>query len=185
MRYPANYLHLLPVLMFLMAGPAQAVDFWTWINFDRMKGVEPVADTAYQEECSACHFAYQPGLLPSSAWRVLLSGAGLADHFGENAELDELVRQRLEDYAVAHAAETSLYKRSRKIISSIGAAPSPLQITLVPYIKRKHQELPARYIRDNAEVNSLSNCNSCHTQAAEGVYDDDTVEIPGYGRWND
>ncbi|MBT6616074.1 MAG: cytochrome C, partial [Deltaproteobacteria bacterium] len=31
----------------------------------------------------------------------------------------------------------------------------------------------------------LSNCTSCHKEAEKGIFDDDTVLIPGYGRWDD
>jgi len=56
----------------------------------------------------------------------------------------------------------------------------------VPYIKRKHSEIPKRLIQDNKKVRSLSNCLNCHTQAKEkGVFDDDTVFIAGHGEWDD
>jgi len=45
-----------------------------------------ISDPAYTENCVACHFAYQPGLLPSGSWEKILEG--LSDHFGESIELD-------------------------------------------------------------------------------------------------
>ena len=36
-----------------------------WVTFSHAQRVVPVpALTAYQQECSVCHFAYPPGLLP-------------------------------------------------------------------------------------------------------------------------
>jgi hypothetical protein len=62
-----------------------------------------------------------------------------------------------------------------------GAA--PLRITEVPYIRRKHHEIPERLIKANDKVKSLSYCDACHQQADKGSYDDDTVSIPGHGNW--
>ncbi len=150
--------------------------------FARHKEVEPVRSALYQENCGECHFAYQPGLLPARSWRALLAPDALADHFGENAELDETDRQAILDFLVAHAADDSRYKRSIKIRRSIPAGETPLRITDVPYIRHKHREIPAAAIRGNDKVRTLSNCDACHRQAAQGIYDDDTVLIPGQKR---
>ena len=48
-----------------------------------------------------------------------------------------------------------------------------------------HDEIPPRMVKDNPEVGSFSQCNSCHRGAAEGVYNEHQVSIPGYGRWED
>jgi len=42
--------------------------------------LNPVNNDTYKEVCGACHFAYQPELLPSGSWEKIL--AGLPDHFG-------------------------------------------------------------------------------------------------------
>jgi len=57
-------------------------------SFDhhRRKEMNPVNNPTYKEECDACHFAYQPELLPSGSWEKILSG--LDDHFGEVIELN-------------------------------------------------------------------------------------------------
>jgi len=47
----------------------------------RKRYLTPVNKPIYKEECGACHFAYQPELLPSGSWEKIL--AGLEDHFGE------------------------------------------------------------------------------------------------------
>lgn len=150
--------------------------------FARHKEVEPVRSALYEENCGECHFAYQPGLLPARSWRALLAPDALADHFGENAELDEADRQAILDFLVAHAADQSRYKRSIKIRRSIPQGQTPLRITEVPYIRRKHSEIPDALISGNDQVGSLSNCDACHRRAAQAVYDDDTVLIPGQKR---
>jgi len=60
-----------------------------------------------------------------------------------------------------------------------------LRITEVRYIKRKHHEIPDKMIKGNKDVKSLSYCDACHTQAAKGVFDEDTVKIPNYPDWED
>jgi len=40
-------------------------------------------------------------------------------------------------------------------------------------------------VKGNKDVKSLSHCNKCHTKAAEGNYDNDTVSIPNYPDWKD
>ena len=177
---------LLGVLMTLpLMGSAAEGSIWDWLSFDRLKGVSPVVNAEYEEECGACHFAYQPGLLPSRSWRELFTAEALADHFGENAELDEELRQQLEKYAIEHAADDSIYKRSRKNIASLTQEVTPLRITEVRYIRRKHAEIPKQLISWNPQVKTLINCDACHTKAAEGIFDDDTVFIKGHGPWDD
>ncbi len=155
-----------------------------WLSPKRLNEVEPVTTARYAQECGACHFAYQPGLLTARSWQKLLAAPALADHFGDNAELDEVVRQEIENYAVANAADRSNYKRSRKIAAATPADAAPLRITENSYLKRKHEALPSELVTGNPQVKSLSNCNACHTRAAAGIYDDDTVFIKGHGRWH-
>lgn len=163
-----------------------AEDFMGWLlNFERTKGVKPVIDKQYQDECGECHFAYQPGLLPAKSWETLLNAEALRKHFGVNAELDDDTLKIVRDYAVENAADKSWYKRSRKIAVATEEGPVPLRITELRYISRKHHDIPAKMIKGNTGVKSLSFCDKCHTQAAKGVYDTDTVVIPNYPDWDD
>lgn len=185
MKFRTTRTLVLTSLLVLPLSTMADDSFWSWFSLKRLKGVAPVSSQPYQDECSACHFAYQPGLLPRRSWQRMFRPEALADHFGENTELDEGLRQALEQYALANAADDSKYKRSRKIMGSLAADAAPLRITEVDFIKLKHSEIPDKLITANPKVGSLSNCNSCHTKAAEGIYDDDTVFIQGYGRWED
>jgi hypothetical protein len=156
-----------------------------WLmSFERMKGVKPVTDMKYAKECGECHFAYQPGLLPAKSWDKLLNAQALKNHFGDNAEMDAATLEAVHDYAVNNAAETSWYKRARKIAVSTASGPAPLRITETRYIARVHEDIPAKMIKGNKDVKSLSMCNACHTQAAKGVFDSDTVNIPNFPDWD-
>jgi nitrate reductase cytochrome c-type subunit len=160
-------------------------DFLSWLfDFQRTKGVKPVSDKQYQEECGACHFAYQPGLLPAKSWEALLNEKALRNHFGANAELDKDALKDIRDYAIRNSAGNSWYKQSRKIAVATENGPTPLRITDLHYISRKHHEIPEKMILGNKDVKSLSFCDKCHTQAAKGVYDADTVNIPHYPNWD-
>lgn len=173
---------LLVFSLLILVSEATAFEFSRPLSH---KGVAPVKMALYQESCGECHFAYQPGLLPSRSWKKMMLPASLEDHFGENAELPEKDRLAIEKFLLENAAEHSLYKRSIKIVRSLKDDQTPLKISEVPYIKRKHSEIPARMITGNKDVRLLSNCNACHTKAVEGSYDDESVYIPNFGYWDD
>lgn len=164
----------------LGSSMASADDDWGWSR--RGPDVAPVKNELYKSECGTCHFAYQPGLLPAQSWQKLMGS--LSDHFGENAELDSDTQSKLTAYLVKGAAENSETRRSAKILRSLGAD-APLRITDVPYIRYKHNEIPARLISGNPGVRSLSNCAACHTQADKGSFSEREIRIPGVGRWED
>jgi diheme cytochrome c len=173
------------VLAAALAAPVLADEsIWKWaVSLERSKEVRPVSLPRYAEECGSCHYAYPPGLLPEASWRSLLAPQALPDHFGENIEMKEAVRTELLDYAVRNAADHSPAKRSRRIVASLGERPAPLRITEISYIRRKHQRIPETQVKGNPKVNSLAMCDACHTQAGTGNLDDDSVVIPGQGRW--
>lgn len=175
---------LLFVLMIAPVTSAMASDFLGFIP--RHKGVDPVVNERYSESCGECHFAYQPGLLPSRSWKKLMAPESLEDHFGENAELPEKERLAVLKFLTDNAAETTWhYKRSIKINRSIPENETPIRIIDVPYIKKKHIDIPRKMVQDNSKVRGLSYCNRCHTAADKGVFDSDTVDIPNFRNWDD
>ena len=134
----------------------------------------PVNNETFKQECGACHFAYQPGLLPAGSWQKILSN--LPSHFGEEVSLGHEQKERLSTYLQANAAENSSAKRARKILKSLRGQ-TPLRITETPYIVEKHHKLdPSVFARPS--VGSRSQCNACHPKAEQGNYDDDFVNIP-------
>ncbi len=135
----------------------------------------------YREECGSCHLAYPPQLLPPASWTRIMNG--LEDHFGENAELDAESRQQIEHYL--QLLSTPRRGEYRQILRNMDPRSAPLRITEMAYFKRKHREIPRRYIAGNDKVRSLSQCDACHQDAARGYFDEDRVIIPGVGRWDD
>jgi hypothetical protein len=140
----------------------------------REKHLKPVTNDAYKETCGACHFAYQPGLLPSASWNKVLGN--LHDHFGHAVEIDEKSRESIGKYLVDNAAEHSSAKPSVRIMKCLRGR-YPDRITQVPYILRTHSAIPSEVFARKA-VGSLSNCSACHKAAAQGVYEDGDVAIP-------
>ena len=134
----------------------------------------PVNNTTYQEACGACHFPYQPELLPSASWEKVLGR--LDKHFGEAIELDPESFKIITEYMKSNGAEHSSAKRAVKIMRSLGNQ-TPLRITDIPYIRQKHHEVSAN-ILERESIGSLSNCLACHKTAEKGIYEDDYVEIP-------
>lgn len=138
------------------------------------KNLKPVTNAAYTDSCGACHFAYQPELLPAASWKKILEGTD--DHFGETVDLDEDVRLEISEYLASNAAETSSAKIAGKIMGCLGGT-TPLRITDIPCFRKEHHEITPQTIQRKA-VGSLSNCIACHRTAESGVYDDDSVSIP-------
>lgn len=155
------------------------------LNFNRAKEIRPVFNKTYQAECGDCHFAYQPGLLPAKSWEKLLTAEALPKHFGVNAEIEADKLKEIREYAIDNAADKSYYKRSRKIANGTANGDAPLRIIELRYIERTHKHIPEKMVKGNPGVKSLSFCDKCHTQAAQGVFDNDTVSIPNFPNYDD
>jgi len=138
------------------------------------RNLTPVNNPTYKDNCGACHFAYQPELLPSGSWDKIV--AGLEDHFGEAIEIDSESKKTIAEYLNANAAEHSSAKRAIKIMKSLGNQ-TPLRITQIPYIQRKHRKIQSDVFKRKS-IGSLSNCLACHRTAENGIYEDDDVVIP-------
>jgi len=135
----------------------------------------PIAkDSVYNQECGSCHFLYFPGLLPESSWVKLLDQK---DHFGEELGLEENVKSEILVYLKANSADKNRGNEwSSKIMRSLGTL-TPVRITEVPYITRKHAKIK-RDVFDRPAVKTLSNCGACHRTGAKGDFEEDNVKIP-------
>jgi hypothetical protein len=133
---------------------------------NRGKPLQPKqSNTLFQQECSSCHLAYAPGLLPAASWRKMM--AGLDKHFGSDASLDARDNKEITDFLVKHSS------------NRWSAATAPLRITESAWFKRKHDahEIdPA--VWNNPQVKSPANCAACHPQAERGNFNDDDIKIP-------
>jgi len=158
----------------LLSGFILAVACADEDEYDSGKGFGIVDNLTYKEQCGACHFAYQPALLPSGSWLKILSG--LEDHNGEEVVVGEENKKTISKYLEENSAEYSSTKRARKIIQSLDGQ-TPNRITEVPYLRRKHHEIKEDVFKRES-IGSRSNCTACHSTAERGVYEDDYVHIP-------
>lgn len=133
---------------------------------DRGKPLQPAQLNAkWQKECSSCHIAYAPGLLPAESWRKVMGG--LDKHFGTDASLAAQENQEITDFLVKNASNRWTAKTA------------PLQISETAWFKRKHDssEVPPAAWK-NPLVKSPANCQACHTQAERGDFSERNIKIP-------
>jgi hypothetical protein len=131
---------------------------------DRGRPVMPAQMHAkWQTECSSCHVAYPPGLLPAASWTKIMSG--LDKHFGTDASLAPQDTQEITDYLTKHAS------------NRWNSSAAPLRITESQWWRSKHDEVRAA-VWSRASVKSRSNCSACHQGADKGDFDEDRVHIP-------
>jgi len=143
----------------------------------------PVTNERYRTECGGCHFAFQPGLLSAANWGRVMNT--LDQHFGDDASLDAAVKDELLAYLEVNAADRSNSKRSRSFAQGKITGDGPPRITQSTYFKRKHDEVPVKYVKDNPQVKSFSACAACHPAADKGDFNEHQVNIPGVGRFED
>ena len=145
--------------------------------------VAPVDNQLYIKECGSCHFAYQPGLLPSSSWNKIMSNLG--NHYNNDASISATNLQTLTKYLNDNSAEKNMeYKRSNRIVSSLASGQIPDSISTTPYIIKKHSEIRKNLITQ-PEVKGLFNCIACHKTADKGNYGERDINIPHFGKWED
>src|SRR4030065_754282 len=65
--------------------------------------LKTLENALYKEECSSCHFLYQPWLLPSRSWQAIMDGS--QKHFVENLALDAETSKELLAYLTANSSE--------------------------------------------------------------------------------
>lgn len=121
-----------------------------------------VTDETTKAECSACHIAYPPRLLPAASWEALMGG--LKTHFAEDATLDEATAAHIRDYLVANAGKDDP--------NAVDAEGKPLlRISERQWFKHEHSDevSPAAL----KKAGSWANCVACHTGAEKGQFEDE------------
>jgi len=143
-------------------------------NNKTAKNTPKVNNATYQKNCSTCHFAYQPGLLPAGAWKSLLEKPDA--HAGGPFSFNDKTRNEIKNYLIINSAENSGWEKSGKILSST-INETPVRISEISYIKRKHWGV-RNSIFQRSSIGSRGNCIACHKSAESGLYDEDDVVIP-------
>jgi hypothetical protein len=137
---------------------------------------DAAARALYRKECGACHLDFPPGLLSAASHRRIL--AGLERHFGQDADLEPAVRDRLETWLVANAADAgSGRRRSRETRASASPGDAPLRFTEGAWFRREHRKVGPDVLA-RPSVRTFVNCGACHSGASAWDFDDDRVTIP-------
>lgn len=129
--------------------------------------VPAINHAATLKECGECHLAFPPQMLPARSWDKLMGD--LANHFGENATLDQALRDDIAAYLAQHAADAPGTKGAARFIKGLAADAAPLRITETPYWKREHDEIAEARYKD-PKVKSRANCIACHRTADKGEF---------------
>jgi hypothetical protein len=165
------------VLLLLLTGSVEAAHGYYDQKAYKNGGFAPATDAKYQSECGACHFVYQPGLLPARSWDALLKKS---DHFGESLSLDPATLQHIRDYLTANAGDRSDYTGPKQFFHRLSDESTPVRITSLPMFKTYHWSVvmkmgwatgynSVRELSPQAQKGVL-NCDSCHEKAATGSY---------------
>lgn len=133
---------------------------------NRGKPLQPAKTNAkFQQECSSCHIAYSPGLLPAESWRKVMNG--LDKHFDTDASVDAQDKQEITDFLVKNSS------------NRWSAPTAPLRITESAWFKRKHDAHEVSpSVWKNPQVKSPANCGACHTQAERGSFNERDIKMP-------
>lgn len=133
---------------------------------DRGKPVQPAQINAkFQQECSTCHIAYAPGLLPAESWRKVMTGLG--KHFGSDASLTDQENREITTFLVSNAS------------NRWSASTAPLRISETAWFKRKHDDREiSPTVWKNPKVKSPANCAACHPQADRGDFSERNIKLP-------
>lgn len=133
---------------------------------DRGREMPQNVPKSYSQECTACHLAYPPGLLPAASWQHIMKG--LDHHYGTDASLEPAQVLEIGRWLDAHAGT---YKRVREM-------PPEDRITRSAWFERKHRKVDLA-VWKLPSVNSAAHCAACHTGAEQGRFDDDGLRMPG------
>lgn len=128
----------------------------------------------YTQECSSCHFLYQPGFLPARSWIAIVDGSD--KHFGEDLAIVDADRKKVIDFLTANSAERSDFRWSAKILKQVGSE-TPERITELAYIKKEHRKIKPDVFK-RPSIGTHSNCGACHPKGAQGDFEEDSVVIP-------
>ncbi len=119
----------------------------------------------YQQECSSCHVAFPPTLMPAASWNRIMNT--LPKHFGTDASLDAATLKELSGWVTAHAGT---YKR-------VSEEPPQDRISRTAWFVRKHNEVSSATWKIPA-VKSAANCGACHTTADKGDFNERNIRTP-------
>jgi hypothetical protein len=134
---------------------------------DRQIVFPPVLDAKTRGYCGTCHMAFQPSMLPTGSWQLMMQN--LDNHFDENIKLAPDVIRHITDYHVSNAGNQKTAGKAGQIaLQGLRPDARPQRITDTPYFKNEHNFLENTILED--WVGSAANCPVCHVGAWIGDY---------------
>jgi len=165
-----------PLMVALLFGILMAGLVWAgiWFSSKPPFGV-PVGppNAIYADECSACHIAYPPSLLPAKNWGTLMSQ--LDDHFGEDASLNQAAVDEITTWLFANAAD-SVDTKPAHVFSRTNPT-YPVAITETPFWKNTHRTIPDDVFA-RPPIYDNGNCIACHSDAESAAFYPANISIP-------
>lgn len=137
---------------------------FAWADGDQRGRAVPLIPQ-YRDECTACHVAYAPRLLPAESWRRIIGD--LSRHYGADASLDTATTNLLSRWLEANAGA------GRKMREP----PPEDRITRSAWFVHEHAGISDRTWRTAAQGRP-ANCAACHTLAEQGDFRERNIRIP-------
>ena len=131
---------------------------------------EPIPTfTPYTQQCTVCHNAYPPGMLPATAWQQLMED--MPAHFGGSVMVNVDTQKEISDW---------LQQNAGTFAPAATQDPPQHRITQSDWwqnIHRNSKKIPAASWKKPMRV-SAANCSACHAQAAAGEFNSKTAKVP-------
>jgi cytochrome b len=124
------------------------------------------------KECSGCHLAYAPALLPMRSWQRTIDEQDR--HFGEDLGLSPAIADRL--LAQARGSPIPSW-HAWKLANSVPATQTPLEISTTPHFRAAHAVLPDNAFRAPVSAGKHQ-CEACHLDAGSGIFHPRMIRMP-------
>jgi hypothetical protein len=126
------------------------------------------AFTPYTQQCTVCHFAYPPGMLPATSWKKLMDS--MPQHFTAQVMMNIDTQEEIAKWLQANAATFAL----------VAEEPPQHRITQSAWwikIHMSNPKVPAA-VWKKPSVSKGAACVSCHQAAAKGEFSARSVQVP-------
>lgn len=130
-------------------------------NADSLSSATPPLPL-YVQECGACHLAFPARALPAASWSRIMQGLG--EHYGTDASVDAVTQRKISVWLTGNS-------------SNRRPPPPEDRITRSSWFIHEHDGIAAQVWKRPA-IKSTSNCAACHTDAAQGNFEESSVRIP-------
>ncbi|MCB1888777.1 MAG: hypothetical protein KDH20_14310 [Rhodocyclaceae bacterium] len=146
------------------------------IGEDAPAHVSSRSEGVWRVRCGGCHLAFDPALLPGTAWRTLVGR--LPEHFGARVALAQEERREVLAWLEAGAADAAVDGLGVAVMGRMARTDRPSRVTETRWFRHRHVNIPrATWSRD--AVASPANCAACHREAGKGIFDERSVRVPG------